>query len=57
MQGLSFIAALSTAAYRARSLHPPGYSVTAAVLRTVIKDTPRVNKIIALYITSRLINY
>jgi hypothetical protein len=55
IQSLSFIAVPSTATYRTENLHPPGYPVAAAVLRTAIKETPRTSNIIALYTHSRLI--
>jgi len=55
IHGLSIIAAPSKAAYRTESRHPPGYPVAAAVLRTAIKETPRISNIITLYIHSRLI--
>jgi hypothetical protein len=49
IQSVSFIAAPSTVANRTESLHQPGYPVTAAVLRAVIEQTPRINNIVTLY--------
>jgi len=55
IHSLSAIAAPSTTAYRTESLHSPGYPMAAAVLRTVIKETPRISNIITLFIHNRLI--
>jgi hypothetical protein len=39
IQDVSFIAVLSTAAYRTESPHSPGHLVTAALLRDTVKDS------------------
>jgi len=55
IHSFSASAAPSTTDYRTGRLQSPWYPVAAAVLRTVIKEAPRISNIITLFKHSRLI--